>query len=184
SLLNAALTHFTKWRLFRLKKVSFMDGISSHSNTCFWMKHIDYIESRIEELKEHELDTFDDSPNYAVWLIAMLEYVFSEVRQKAAMSLDEPSYFDAPYKKLVAFGQNHLSKTAHEYLWTFVSMRNVLIHKGFPNAYESPMVKEPERHYAAIDLMRSPRSYFDIKEMKQVILSELSGLVYYDEKVS
>ncbi|ELI5382319.1 hypothetical protein ACEV8Q_22355 [Vibrio parahaemolyticus] len=148
------------------------------------MKHIEYVEDRIEQLKEHELETFDYSPNYAVWLIAMLEYVFSEVRQKAAMTLDDPEYFDVGYRKLVAFGQNHLSKTAHEYLWTFESMRNVLIHKGFPNAYEAPMIKDPERHYAAIDLMRSPRSYFDIKDMKQVILTELNGLVYYDEKVS
>ena len=58
-----------------MEGIGLIDGLSSKSNSIFWQRHIDYLESQIEALEEYKLP-FDFAHNYFAWLLLVSEYIF------------------------------------------------------------------------------------------------------------
>lgn len=124
-----------------MEGIGLIDGLSSKSNSIFWQRHIDYLESQIEALEEYKLQ-FDFAHNYFAWLLIAAEYTFYEIRRKAAFDNNNPKYFDNGYADLVKYSKNILSEKSHRSLCIIEAMRNILVHKGFPNTYSATKLQK------------------------------------------
>lgn len=157
-----------------------MEGISSLGNLNHWGWWVATLESQIAERSE-EKRPLADAPNYVAWLLMSAEHLAYRLRWHfyADGSFGEGIVFDEAYAALLLRCKVIMPPGVHDAASFAISVRHVLVHKGFPNPHLAPMQRNGGKDAAAFldvrDAMLMPSNYPVIRAKFQSVHQWLNG---------
>lgn len=126
------------------------------------------------------------APHYYAWIRTAAEQVYYRIREMLYVNREDEKVFDWEYKTLLdtLFGSHALSAEQQESIVLFAKMRQLLVHKGFPNPHASPSENSrdisrgrsftPAQVQELAEYLRNPGVFHDL-QAKYVIAMRAIG---------
>lgn len=155
------------------------DAIAASGNMNHWGNWIHALEERLRTQPPRYLSEAEDyvswllmSPEYTVYLLRWILFVKS--------NFIDQDVFDASYSNLLTRIPADAPAIVQEHLRFAVTVRHILIHKGFPNQHEVPSNRESTAGKADFiaqvrEVILKPESFLMLKERFTVVAKWLSG---------
>jgi hypothetical protein len=149
---------------------------------CFLKDFEDAIDQNDESNK-----VLTKAPHYFAWINAASEHVYYRIREMIYINTENSDVFDESYKSLLdrIIDIGKLNDEQVEAIVLFARIRNLLVHKGFPNPHISPSQSErciakgrpfTVREVKALaERLRSPSCYPELRNQLRIALQAISA---------